>query len=98
MHKQQLGLAFRMKKKKQNPFKKNKFEIIYEVINAFVCGFLVFLGGITSLLATSDFTTRGFIISIISSLVASITIFFIKLQNYWASEKDEYCPKILQFV
>ena len=71
-----------MTKKKVNPFKKNKYEIFYKLINAAIAGALVFLGAITD----GGFNNKTIVVSLIVSLIVIITQF----RDYWASQESEY--------
>ena len=76
--------------KKKNPFKKNKHEIYYNLINCGLAGSLVFVGS----LSTGDITLQGFYFGVMASLIAFIT----KFKNYWTKEKSEYSTKLFNFI
>lgn len=75
---------------KKSTFKKNKEEIIYNLINSALAGILVFLGSLSS----GEITWQGIGFSIIASLIVIIT----KLKNYWEKEKNEYTTKLFNFI
>ena len=77
-------------KKQNNPFKKNKEEIIYNLINSALAGALVFLGS----LSTGEITFEGFYFALIGAGIILIT----KFKNYWDSEKKEYQKGIFNFL
>ena len=56
-------------KKQNNPFKKNKEEIIYNLINSALAGALVFLGS----LSTGEITFKGFYFALIGAGIILIT-------------------------
>jgi hypothetical protein len=69
----------------------NKKEIFYELVNAFIAGFLVFLGSCS----TGRITKSGLIAAVIAGLIVAVT----KLGKYWESEKKEYhTTKLFNFI
>ena len=79
-----------MTKKSINPFKKNKNEIYYNLINAGLAGGLVLLGSFSD----GDITLKGFCFAIITSMIVLIT----KFKEYWNGEANEYISKIFNFI
>jgi len=79
-----------MKSKKKNPFKQNKNEIIYKIINCFMAGGLVFLGSLT----TGGLTKQGLFYSLITCLI----VFFTKFKSYWDTQESEYTKNLFNFV
>lgn len=73
----------------KNPFKSNKWEIYYNIINALLFGGVYFIGNVTAL---REVTTGG----IVQSLLISLGIFLIKFRDYWVTQEREYknCKKI----
>lgn len=76
--------------RKQNPFKKNKYQNIYNFINAFLGGFIFFLGAISD----GNVTAKG----VLGALIVSFSIVAVKFKEYWDSEKAEYSAKVLNFI
>lgn len=70
--------------------KKNKNEIIWNLINSGLAGALVFLGACTSGGLNKE--------SIITGLLAAGIIFLTKFWDYWKGEKSEYSHKIFSFL
>ena len=77
-------------KKKKNPFKQNRHEIFFNLINCFMAGGLVFLGSLTS----GGITREGLFFSVVASLIVFIT----KFSNYWATQESEYKKNLFNFV
>jgi len=77
------------KKTQTNPFKKNKYEIRYNVINSLIAGALVFVGSLTG---GFDWTGLGL------ALLASIVVCLTKFKEYWDGEKKEYQTKVFNFI
>jgi len=75
---------------KKQPFKDNKNEIKYHVVNCLIAGGLVFVGTI----ADGSVTNTG----ILASIGAALLVCLIKFKTYWASQEDEYTNKILTFI
>ena len=71
---------------KENTLKKNKNEIIWNLINSGLAGGLVFLGSITS----GNITWQGIGAGIIAALIVVAT----KFRDYWAKEEHEYSAKL----
>lgn len=65
-------------------------EILWNIINAFLAGGLVFLGGCS----TGHITVE----TVVFSLVAGATAALIQFRNYWAKEEAEYSNKLFKFV
>jgi len=76
--------------KSQNPYNKNKYEIIYHLINASMAGMLVLLGSLSS----GNFTKQGVLISFMASMIVLIT----KFHNYWKTQEKEYKNTLLNFI
>lgn len=76
-----------MTKKKINPFKKNKYEIMYKLINSFLAGALVFLGALTD--GGVDEKT------IFISLVAACVIAVGQFKDYFSGQEKEYSSKMV---
>ena len=74
----------------RNPFKQNKNEIIYNLINCGIAGGLVFLGSLSS----GGITKEG----LFFAFVASAIIFITKFSNYWKSQESEYTKNLFNFV
>ena len=79
-----------MTTKKINPFKANKHEIYYNLINCFLAGALVFFGS----LSNGSLTFKGFCFS----LLAFGIVFLTKFKNYWDGEKREYSNNLFNFI
>jgi len=75
---------------KENPFEKNKNEIIYHLINSALAGGMVFVGAI----ADGKITPH----ELMASLGAAGIIALIKFKEYWAGEKGEYSSKLFSWV
>jgi len=73
-----------------NPFKKNKHEIFYKIINSALAGMLVLLGSLTNM----QLTFRG----VLMAFIASCIVFVIKFKEYWDGEAGEYSSKLFSFV
>jgi len=76
--------------KKKNPFKKNKHEILYNLINCGLAGGLVFIGSLSS----GEITSQGLGFSVLAFLLA----FFTKFKDYWKTQKPEYTTKVFNFI
>ncbi len=74
---------------KKNPFKKNKHEIKYNIINSALAGALVFLGSMTQ-----GFSWEGIGIAFMAACTAAI----FKFKNYWDEEKGEYTRNLFNFI
>ena len=79
-----------MTTKKINPFKANKHEIYYNLINCFVAGALVFLGS----LSNGNLTFKGFCFALLTFTI----VFLTKFKNYWDGEKGEYSHNLFNFI
>lgn len=75
---------------KYNPHVENKPEIIWNIINAAMAGFLVFLGS----LAGGEFSWAGFAAAIVAALIVMVT----KFKSYWSTQEDEYSTKMFNFI
>lgn len=71
----------------ENPFKKNKYEICYKLLNA---GLVAGISFLTTWFSSGELNFRGFI----ASLGAGLIVFLVTMQNYWKQEEDEYCSKV----
>jgi len=76
--------------KKDNPFKKNKNEILWNLINAGIAGALVFLGSVSN----GEITAQGIMFAIVAALIVICT----KFKEYWIGEKKEYSAKLFKFI
>jgi hypothetical protein len=76
--------------KTKNPFKANKWEICFKLINSFLAGALVFIGAFTD----GTITNAGLTASVGASIVAFITQF----KDYWSSQESEYKRKFFDFI
>lgn len=70
----------------ENPFKKNRHEIKYKVINSLLAGALVFLGALTN----GELNRAAFLAAAGASLVIMVTQF----KEYWTSQEKEYCEGV----
>lgn len=68
-----------------------KQEIIWNVINSFLAGVLVFLGGIAN---GSELTGRLLIFTFVTGAIVALT----KFRDYWLSQEGEYTHKIFNFI
>jgi uncharacterized membrane protein len=71
-------------------FKKNKDEILYNLINSSLAGFLVFLGTCID----GGITLKGILAAVFAALLVAVT----KFKDYWESEKGEYSNKLFTFI
>lgn len=72
-------------------FKKNqKREIIYNLINAGLAGFLVLLGSFSN----GEITGKGLCFAVIAALIVIAT----KFKEYWDGEKGEYTARVFNFI
>jgi len=76
--------------KKESTLKKNRNEILWNLINAGLAGSLVFLGS----LVNDGITLKGLAVAFIASLIIAVT----KFKDYWSKEEGEYTSKIFKFV
>lgn len=75
----------------KNPFKKNKFEIIYKLINSALAGLLVFVG------AFADGTISKTGVSV--AIFVAVLMFLKEFKTYWKNQEKEYTIKnILNFI
>ena len=74
----------------KNPFKENKHEIIYHLINAGIASALVILGSFT----TGEITLKGVCFGVVAGLIVLLS----KFKEYWDGEATEYSKKIFSFV
>ena len=70
--------------------KKNKDEIIWNLINSGLAGLLVFLGS----LSNGVLSWKGLIFAVIAAGIVATT----KFSDYWKSEQKEYTRKVFCFV
>lgn len=75
---------------KKNPFKKNKYEIEWNLINAGLSGLLVLLGAWSG----GGLTWQAVGTAIVAALIVMAT----KFKNYWDGEKGEYSTKVFNFI
>lgn len=73
----------------KNPFIRNKYEIIYKLINCLFPAILVFLTAIIDGKITKA--------EILLALVSSAIVFIMQFQEYWKSEEAEYSTKLFSF-
>lgn len=76
--------------KKADILKKNKSEIIWNLIN---CGFVGAISFLSALVAAGELNWKVVMVSLITSLL----VMCIKFKNYWDGEKKEYQAKIFKF-
>lgn len=74
----------------KNPFKENKNEILYNLINAFIAGALVFVGACT--------TGKVGLESVFIAFMASLIVILTKFKEYWDGQKNEYLSKTFTFI
>ena len=74
----------------KNPFKQNKWEICYHLINALIAGVLVMLGSF----ASGNIRWESFALALFAALVVAIT----KFKDYWDGEAGEYTKKVFNFL
>lgn len=67
---------------KKNPFKDNKYEILWNMINSTIAGGLVMLGAFTTRTISKE--------SIYVAAVAGLIVFASKFKDYWQSEESEF--------
>ena len=79
-----------MAKKKKSPFKSNKHEIMYNLINSGLAAGLVILGSC----ADGQITLKGFGVGVIAGLIVLIA----KFKEYWDGQAGEYTRNIASFV
>ena len=75
---------------KQNPFKENQHEIIYNLINAFLSGCLVFAGAF----ANGGITKTSFAVAVLTFVSVAV----LKFKAYWQTQESEYTTKLFSFV
>ena len=75
---------------KKTPFKDNKNEIKYNLINSAIAGLLVFFGSFVSGSVTG--------VSILAAIAAACLAMVIKFKDYWSTQKAEYTNKLLSFI
>lgn len=75
---------------KKSPWQKNKYEIVWHIVNSLLAGALVLLGSLTS----GSITKQGFMAALIASLIVILT----KLRDYWSAEEKEYTTKLFNFI
>ena len=73
-----------------NQIKKNKNEIVWNLINSGLAGALVFFGAFT----TGKITWESVMTAFITAMVA----FCVQFKNYWTGEKKEYSVKLFKFI
>lgn len=80
-----------MTTKEESPFKKNKSEIIWNIVNSGLAGLLVLLGAFIS----GSITMTGILVAITTALIVFVT----KFKDYWLGQESEYKSlKIFEFV
>lgn len=75
---------------KKKPFKRNKDEIKYNIINSLLAGGLVFVGAFVD----GNITLQGCGFALAASLIVAIT----KFKKYWEGQASEYNMVLLNFV
>lgn len=75
---------------KENPFKKNRHEIKYHLINSLLAGGMVFVGAIADGKVSKH--------EIMASFGAAALIAFIKFKEYWAEQKGEYATNLFTWI
>jgi hypothetical protein len=70
--------------------KKNRDEIIWNIVNACLAGMISFL---SALIAAGEINWKVIVVS----LITAVLIMCIKFKSYWDGEKKEYI-KIFEFV
>jgi len=78
------------KRRSKNPFKENKFEICYNLINSLIAGILILLGSLTS----GTITWGGVGLAVLAAVIVIIT----KFKEYWDGEKKEYSRYLFNFL
>lgn len=69
-----------------NPFKANKYEIIWVIVNSTFSAALVFLGALS--------TGNGFSKeTLCAALLAGLIVFFTQIKTYWQGQQPEYKGK-----
>lgn len=74
----------------ETPLKKNRNEIIWNLINSGLAGSLVFLGAFFN----GGFTWKGIAAALIASGIIAVTKFY----DYWKTQEGEYTTKLFSFV
>lgn len=72
--------------KKKNPFKENKNEIKYQVINSVLAGALPLLGALAN---GGNLTIAG----LITAGVIGVSAGLLQFKDYWTSQSKEYSRK-----
>ncbi len=68
-----------------------KKEILWNIINSFLAGGLVFLGALTA--GKISWESLG------AAVLIGLTAAFVQFKNYWDKEKKEYyAPKLFSFI
>jgi hypothetical protein len=75
---------------KKNPFKENKNEIKYNLVNCALAGGLVLAGSLTS----GNLTIEGVGFALIAALIVCLT----KFKSYWDGQANEYSIKLFNFI
>lgn len=70
--------------------KKNKDEIIYNLINSFLAGALVFVGAFSS--GNISLT------SVLIACAVASAVMIEKFKDYWKGEQKEYSKQLLNFI
>jgi hypothetical protein len=77
--------------KKAETLKKNRDEIIWNIVNAALAGAISFL---SALIAAGEMNWKVVMVSLITSAL----VVCIKFKNYWNGEKKEYEKMIFKFL
>ena len=70
--------------------KKNKNEILWNIINSLLAGALVLFGNFTS----GEITIKGLCAAFAAFCIVALTQF----KNYWDGEKGEYASRMFNFI
>jgi hypothetical protein len=71
-------------------WRKNKNEVMWNVVNSLLGGMLVFLGSLTS----GNITIQGVGFAFIASAIIAIT----KFRDYWTTQENEYRTNVFRFL
>lgn len=70
----------------KNPFRVNKYEILWNLINAALAGMLVLVGS----LANGGLSIDG----VLAAFLAAALVIVVKFKDYWTKQEKEYCDKL----
>lgn len=74
----------------ENPFRKNKYEIFYNLINSGLAGLLVLFGAFTAGHIDKEV--------VIFAGLASAIVFITKFKEYWDGERNQFSTQMFNFV